>query len=65
MHVISGLLLDIISCVSQEQERRRKAELAAHSAMNGQRVKAFEFAGPDFEVGTLQTLQEMISFLRE
>lgn len=34
----------------QEQERRRKAEVAAHSALNGPRVRAFEFAGPDFEV---------------
>lgn len=34
----------------QEQERRRKAEVAAHSALNGPRVRAFEYAGPDFEV---------------
>ncbi len=34
----------------QEQERRRKAESAAHSALNGPRVRAYEFAGPDFEV---------------
>lgn len=35
----------------QEQERRRKAEVAAHSALNGPRVRAYEYAGPDFEVG--------------
>lgn len=35
---------------AQEQERRRKAEVAAHSALNGPRVRAYEFAGPDFEV---------------
>ena len=34
----------------QEQERRRKAEVAAHSALNGPRVRAFEYAGPDFQV---------------
>ena len=37
-------------CASQEQERRRKAEAAAHSALNGPRVRAYEYAGPDFEV---------------
>ena len=48
----ASLMLGKFLLCSQEQERRRKAELAAHSAMNGQRVKAFEYAGPDFEVGT-------------
>ena len=44
--------LDImfVCLCSQEQERRRKAEVAAHSALNGPRVRAYEFAGPDFEV---------------
>ena len=36
--------------VMQEQERRRKAETAAHNALNGPRVRAYEYAGPDFEV---------------
>lgn len=26
--------------------------MAAHSALNGPRVRAFEYAGPDFEVST-------------
>ena len=34
----------------QEQERRRKAERAAHSALNGPRVMAYEYSGPDFQV---------------
>ena len=43
-------VLLIIAFQFQEQERRRKAEVAAHSALNGPRVRAYEFAGPDFEV---------------
>ena len=35
----------------QEQERRRKAERAAHAAMNGPKAVAYEYAGPDYEVG--------------
>ncbi len=34
----------------QEQERRARAESAAGAAMNGPRVEAFKYAGPDFEV---------------
>ena len=44
--------MQIIS-ILQETERRRKAEVAAHAAMNGPRVRAFEYAGPDFEVSPL------------
>lgn len=44
----SGLVIYYIGL--QEQDRRRKAEVAAHSALNGPRVRAFEYAGPDFEV---------------
>ena len=40
----------MLCACAQEQERRRKAEVAAHSALNGPRVRAYEFAGPDFEV---------------
>lgn len=36
--------------IEKETERRHKAEVAAHAAMNGPRVRAYEYAGPDFEV---------------
>lgn len=39
-----------LSLADQEQERRRKAERAAHAAMNGPKALAYEYAGPDYEV---------------
>lgn len=39
-------------------EKRRKAELAAHSALNGPRVRAYQYAGPDFEEGPHSALNE-------
>ena len=47
---------------SQEQERRRKAEVAAHSALNGPRVRAYEYAGPDFEVGCAVEVNACVLF---
>lgn len=42
----------------KEQERRRKAERAAHSAINGPRVSAYEYSGPDMQEGPHSTLNE-------
>lgn len=47
---------------AQEQERRRKAEVAAHSALNGPRVRAYEYAGPDFEVRYILCTEEQTPF---
>ena len=47
------VLLSLHTHALQEQDRRRKAEVAAHSALNGPRVRAFEYAGPDFEVNNI------------
>eukprot|EP00731_Ephydatia_muelleri_P016776 Em0009g1200a len=44
--------------MEKETERRHKAEVAAHAAMNGPRVRAFEYAGPDFEEGPHSALNE-------
>ena len=46
----------------QEQERRSRAESAAQAAMNGPRVEAFKYAGPDFEVSAGHAL--LISTLK-
>lgn len=42
----------------KEVEKRRKAELAAHAALNGPRVRAYQYAGPDFEEGPHSALNE-------
>ncbi|XP_064390808.1 ceramide transfer protein-like [Halichondria panicea] len=42
----------------KEQERRARAESAAGAAMNGPRVEAFKYAGPDFEEGPHSALNE-------
>ena len=42
----------------QEIEKRRKAEVAAHAALNGPRVRAYQYAGPDFEEGPHSALNE-------
>ena len=41
----------------QELEHRRKAERAAHAAMNGPKALAFEYAGPDYEVRVYVTTE--------
>ena len=43
---------------TQEEDKRRKAEVAAHAALNGPRIKAYKYAGPDFEEGPHSTLSE-------
>lgn len=44
--------------LEKEQEKRVKAEAAAQAAMNGPRVKAYKYAGPDFEEGPHSALKE-------
>ena len=47
-----ALCASVVCChgYMQELEHRRKAERAAHAAMNGPKALAFEYAGPDYEV---------------
>ena len=42
--------LSLPPSLSQELEKRRKAERAAHSAINGTRAMAYEYSGPDLQV---------------
>lgn len=42
----------------KELEHRRKAERAAHAAMNGTKAYALEYAGPDYEEGPHSVLND-------
>jgi collagen type IV alpha-3-binding protein len=42
----------------KEEDKRRRAEVAAHAALNGPRIKAYKYAGPDYEEGPHSTLSE-------